>query len=336
MICTRLIYVLLCAGLLNTGCRSGASSTEQTDNGSVQTQEGPTIKVPAFDADKTYGYIKQQVDFGPRVPNTSAQLKCADWMELQLKASCDTVYRQQTQLLAGDKKTKLRCINLIGVINPNAKQRILLLAHWDSRPWADQDVANTNAPIDAADDGASGVAVLIGIANQIKANPLGNKDLGIDILLADVEDYGKSEWETNGNTSYALGTQYWAENPHVPNYTARAGILLDMVGGRNARFPLEGNSKQYAGNVQQEVWKAGSEAGYSSYFVYADGGTITDDHVPVLEILHIPTIDIIDLPTGTRTGFPAHWHTHNDNITAIDQSTLKAVGQTLLQYLYNQ
>jgi hypothetical protein len=246
---------------------------------------------------------------------------------------CDTVYRQETTLIAGDKKTKLRCINLIGVINPKATRRILFLAHWDSRPWADQDATNKKGAIDAADDGASGVAVLIELANRIKVDPLVNKDMGVDILLTDVEDYGKSEW---GDDSYALGTQYWAKNPHVPNYKAEGGILLDMVGGKNARFPLESISHQYAGSLQNEMWTAAAKAGFSSFFVYDQGGAITDDHVPVNNILKIPTIDIIDLPAGSPTGFPLHWHTHNDNMSIIDKSTLNAVGQSLLQFIYNR
>lgn len=319
--------------MLAGGC--GAGSTQQIAETAETATEGSAgqVKVPVFNADAAYSYIEQQVAFGPRTPGSKAQADCAAWMEQQLKSYCDTVYRQETQLTAGDKKTKLRCINLIGAINPKAKRRILFLAHWDSRPWADMDVAGKDKPIDAADDGGSGVAVLIGIASTLKANPLTNPDVGIDILLTDVEDYGKREW---GDDSYALGTQYWAHNPHVPDYTAQGGILLDMVGGKNARFPLEASSKQYAASLQNEIWAAARTAGYSSFFVYEDGGSITDDHVPVNEIRKIPTIDIIHLPAGSATGFPEHWHTHNDNMSVIDKSTLKAVGQTLLQFLYTQ
>lgn len=309
------------------------SGAEQTADNAAVASEAPAVAVPVFNVDSAYAYTAQQVAMGPRTPGSAAQLKCADWMHAKLKLYCDTVYRQEAVLTAGDKKTKLRCINLIGVINPQAPRRLLFLAHWDSRPWADQDVKDKDKPIRAADDGASGVAVLIEMANQLKLNPLTNKEVGIDILLTDVEDYGKSEW---GDDSYALGTQYWAHNPHVAGYKAEGGILLDMVGGKNARFPLEGISQQYAGNLQRDVWNAAGAAGFSSFFVFENGGTITDDHVPVNEILHIPTIDIIDLPKGSATGFPTHWHTHNDNMDIIDKSTIKAVGQTLLQFVYNR
>jgi glutaminyl-peptide cyclotransferase len=323
---TTMLSFLVTGTLLAYSCNSGTKDIQQeSDTTTAETTE-PQVKVPDFNADSAYSYIEQQVAFGPRTPGSEAQLKCADWMEARLKPFCDTVYRQQTQLLAGDKKTKLRCINLIGVIRPQAKRRILFLAHWDSRPWSDRDPVNKNKPVLAADDGASGVAVLIEVANALKSMPL-TADVGVDILLTDVEDYGKSEW---GDDSYALGTQYWAKNPHVPGYTAQGGILLDMVGGKNARFPLEGNSRQFAANLQNEVWAAANKAGFSSFFVYEEGGTITDDHVPVNEILKIPTIDIIDLPAGSATGFPAHWHTLNDNMSIIDKNTLKAVGQTLL------
>jgi hypothetical protein len=323
--------VLLLAALtvLGPGCSSPAGNPEATAPNSSQADVS-TSSVPSFNADSAYGYIASQVAFGPRVPGTEAQWNCAAWMEAELKQSCDTVYRQETSVTGGDQK-KLRCINLIGTINPNASRRILLLAHWDSRPWADQETPPSSQPIDGADDGASGVAVLLELSKIIKQHPLPH--VGIDILLTDVEDYGKTEW---GDDSYALGTQYWAMHPHVPGYHANAGILLDMVGARNARFPMEGYSQQHADGVLKEVWSAARKAGYSSYFVYENGGTITDDHVPVNTILHIPTIDIINLPSGSATGFGNHWHTRKDNLDIIDKNTLKAVGQTLLQYLYTR
>ncbi len=320
-------YVVLISG----GCNSSTSNTKDTVT-ETHTRSG-TITVPAFNAENAYAHIEAQVAFGPRVPGTIAQTQCAAWMKSKLQEYCDTVYVQQTQLTAGDKKTRLPCINLIGSFHPQAKTRILLLAHWDTRPWADRDSRDKDKPIDGADDGGSGVGVLLELARVIRENPLNNPDLGIDILLTDVEDYGKSEW---GDDSYALGTQYWTRNPHVAGYKAKAGILLDMVGGKNARFPMEGNSQQYAPGVLREVWAAAGQSGYSSYFVYEQGGSITDDHVPVNEIIKIPTIDIINLPAGSSTGFVNHWHTHEDNMTNIDKGTLKAVGQTLLQYLYTQ
>jgi glutaminyl-peptide cyclotransferase len=323
---------ILFASLVLMAACSSKNAQQAADNPSAveQAETPPKTSLPSFNADSAYQHISTQVAFGPRVPGSEAQLNCAAWMQAKLADYCDTVYRQQTTVTAGDGKTQLRCINIIGAINPQAKRRILLLAHWDSRPWADRDAVNKDKPIDAADDGASGVGVLIELARAIGEQPLPT-DIGVDILMTDVEDWGKAEW---GDDSYALGTQYWARNPHVTGYTAEAGILLDMVGAKDARFPIEGNSQRYARHVLVKVWQAASDAGFSNYFVYEPGGAITDDHVPINEIAKIPTIDIINLPKGSSTGFVSHWHTHHDNMDNIDRNTLKAVGQTLLQFLY--
>ncbi|MGN6569107.1 MAG: M28 family peptidase [Flavipsychrobacter sp.] len=323
-----LLYIAFGSALWATSCNNNKPATEQTSN-TEQQQEVKKIKVPDFNADTAYRYVEQQVAFGPRVPGTKAQEECAAWMEAKLKQACDTVYRQNAHVKGGDGKM-LPCINLIGSIHPKATKRILLLTHWDSRPWADMDTKDKDKPILAADDAGSGVAVLIELTDAIKANKLPDS-LGVDILLTDVEDYGKDNW---GENSYCLGTQYWANHPHVPGYTASFGILLDMVGARNAQFPLEGFSTQYAGNVQQQVWQAATTAGFSSYFPYAQGASIIDDHMFVNRIAHIPTIDIINLSTNSQSAFAPHWHTHQDNMDIIDKNTLKAVGQTLLQVIY--
>jgi len=321
-----LVYVSSIVLLWTSSCKNKPAEQQSTTTGQEEVKK---IKVPDFNADTAYKYVEQQVSYGPRVPGTKAQQACAAWMEAELKKACDTVYRQSTTVKGGDGKT-LPCINLIGCIHPKAEKRILLLTHWDSRPWADMDTKDKDKPILAADDAGSGVAVLIELADALKANKLPDT-LGIDILLTDVEDYGKDNW---GENSYCLGTQYWAHNPHVQGYTATFGILLDMVGARNAQFPMEGFSTQYANNVQQQIWQAASTAGYSSYFPFVQGATIIDDHIFVNRIAHIPTVDIINLSTNNQSAFAAHWHTHQDNMDIIDKNTLKAVGQTLLQVIY--
>ena len=321
-----LVIAALAVIIYSSSCNNGPDQ----DMPVADTATMPQVAVPGFNADSAYAHIEAQVAFGPRTPGSAAQRQCAAWMQQKLQAVCDTVYRQETTVVGWDSKN-LPCINLIGAIHPKAQRRILLLTHWDSRPWADNDVVNTDKPILAADDGASGVGVLIEIARILKGKPL-PENLGIDILFTDVEDYGKSG--TVENDSYCLGTQYWARHPHVPGYKAEYGILLDMVGGRNAQFPLEQLSAQYAGDVQRRVWEAANRAGYSSFFPFTQGGGITDDHKYVNELAHIPTIDIISLRNDQQNVFPAHWHTHNDNLSIIDKNTLKAVGQTLLQVLY--
>jgi len=148
-----------------------------------------------------------------------------------------------------------------------------------------------------------------------------------------VEDYGRSEW---GEDSYCLGTQYWAHHPHMAGYKADFAVLLDMVGARGAQFPMEGISTKYAGDIQQKVWQAAGNAGYSSYFPYVAAADITDDHVPVNRITGIKTVDIINLTPDVERPFAPHWHTHADAMDIIDKNTLKAVGQTLLQVVYEQ
>jgi len=284
--------------------------------------------LPDFNAQHAYQYIERQVAFGPRVPNSEAQEACARYLEQLLHTFADTVYRQETIIKAKDRK-KLRCINLVGAFNPQAQRRLLLLAHWDSRPWADRN--QKKKPVPAANDGASGVGVLLELAALLQQHRV-DSTLGIDILFTDVEDYGKAKW---GAESYGLGAQFWAYQPHVNGYQAFGGILLDMVGGKNARFALEAYAQKYAPRLQAAVWKAAETAGYQTYFVPEKEGFITDDHVFINGIAGIPTIDIIDLPANSGTGFVNYWHTTDDDMRNIDTATLKAVGQTLVQYLYS-
>ncbi|MCD6011058.1 MAG: glutamine cyclotransferase [Flavipsychrobacter sp.] len=321
------LTVFFCFALFVAAC--GEDAAEKKEDAPATATVEPTVNAPQFDADSAYDHIAKQVAFGPRTPGSQAQVQCAKWMQLKLAQYCDTVYRQEVKVTGGDSKS-LPCINLVGVINPGASKRILLLTHWDSRPWADQDVKDKDKPILAADDGGSGVGVLLEMARQIKAHGLSD-NIGIDILMTDVEDYGQTAW---GEKSYCLGTQYWARHPHIPGYTASFGILLDMVGAYGAQFPLEGISTHYASDIQQKVWQAASQAGYGGYFPLTTAMEITDDHVPINEITGIKTIDIINLSQDQEKVFPAHWHTHADAMPVIDKATLKAVGQTLLHFIY--
>lgn len=288
-------------------------------------------KSPVFNANVAYAHIEKQLSFGPRVPGTQAQRQCAQYIESEIRKYCDTVFVQSTTVTQAISNNQYPCINIIGSINPSAPYRVLLLAHWDTRPWADMDSVRKNQPIMGADDGASGVAVMLEVARAIKESKIKPADVGIDFLFVDVEDVGKTEWS---ELSYSLGTQYWAQNPHVAGYKANYGICLDMVGAKNAQFLLEGFSKHYAGDKQRNIWDIANRLGYGSFFLYADGGAITDDHVVVNEMAGIPCVDIINLQEGGSFG--KYWHTHNDDIDIIDKRTLKAVGQTVLQVLYEE
>ena len=321
-----------------------ASCGEKQPSGQPVPKDTPknTVVVPAFNADSAYQCVAQQTLFGPRVPETQAHADCAEWLTAKLTAYADTVIVQnfRTRLFNGkgiDGK------NIVAVFNPEAKKRIVLCSHWDSRPYADHDPdeANTHKPIDGANDGASGVGVLMECARMFKLQPLPEK-LGIDIVLFDLEDYGPHQeqamdyYEENANY-WALGSQYWSKNPHVYGYKAYYGILLDMVGGPNPNFPKEYYSQGYAAWVSNKVWHRASDLGYRQYFSNELGTMISDDHIPMNQVAGIPTIDIIDLqPNSINECFPDVWHTVNDNLEHIEKSTLGMVGDVLLHVVYEE
>ena len=340
---TKPIVLFALACLLATGsCR-----TKQNQSDATQTTDQPvqTVSAPAFNADSAYNYIDRQVKFGPRVPNTPAHVQTGNYLASKLKQFGCEVTEQSFIATTWDGK-KLNARNIIGSINPKAAKRIVLASHWDSRPHADQDPdkADQNKPVLAANDGASGVGILLELARTIQQS--GQKpNVGIDIVFFDAEDWGNGEKAVNdfekesGNQydyiGFCLGSRYWAKNLPKPGYSAYYGILLDMVGAKGATFAKEGFSMQFAPSVVNNVWQTASRAGYSQYFVDTPGGQITDDHIAPNTIAKIPMIDIIHTNIAAGGFFPA-WHTAEDNMSNIDRSTLKAVGQTLLQVLYNE
>lgn len=292
----------------------------------------------SFSADSAFLFCQQQCDFGPRVMNSEAHDRCGRWIAEKFRSYGMTVTEQKATL-EGYDGTPLQATNIIASYKPDAAARILLCAHWDSRPWADNDPdeANHRKPVMAANDGASGVAVMLEVARLLHQTD--SLQLGVDFICFDAEDWGVPQWseaEDPGDT-WALGAQYWAAHKHEPNYNARYGILLDMVGGEAARFYREGFSKQYANRIVNRVWAAAEVAGYGSYFPQRDGGGVTDDHVPVNEVAGIPCIDIIAYyPDCEQSSFGPTWHTVDDTMQHIDRNTLKAVGQTLLQVLFTE
>ena len=293
---------------------------------------------PAFCADSAYAFVKAQCDFGTRQMNSEGHERCAQWIVSKFEQYQCKVTTQKAQLKGYDG-TMLNATNIMAQYRPELSTRILLCAHWDSRPWADNDPdsANWRKPILAANDAASGVAVMIEIARLLNVEQL-PANLGIDFVCFDAEDWGTPLWyegEDPGDT-WALGAQYWAQN--LPQgYEARYGILLDMVGGQGAQFYQEGLSKQFAPEIVKKVWRAARQAGYGSYFPKKDGGSITDDHLPVNQHANIPTIDIIPYyPDCPQSSFGPTWHTLDDNLEHIDPSTLKAVGQTVVQTLWTE
>ncbi len=320
-------FVLLLASCTN-------KTPEQTPAGNTETSPKQVrAQAPEFNADSAFQYVKDQVDFGPRVPNTKAHEQCAGFLEKKLKSLGMSVTVQQGNVVNYAGKT-LKIKNIMGSFHPANTSRIILFSHWDSRHIADMDSVRKNEPIDGANDGASGVGVILEIARQLqKVSPA----IGVDVLFLDAEDTGEPNdmpREQHKEDSWCLGTQYWTKN--MPrNYRPRFGILLDMVGAKNPVFPMEGGSMQYAGDVVKKVWATAGDLGFSNLFVYTECPTLTDDHAYINRDAGIPTIDIVDYNPATRD-FGSYHHKHSDNINLIDRNTLKAVGQILLQVIYDE
>lgn len=327
-------YFALSSAILLFACASCGISNNKS--ASQQTEETTVVKAPDFDADSAYNYVKAQVDFGPRMPNTKKHAECGDYIAQKLAATGAKITNQYADVIAYDG-TVLKSRNIIGSFSPENKKRVLLFAHWDTRPWADndKDESKHHTPILGANDGASGVGALLEIARQIgKKAPT----IGVDIIFFDTEDYGTPQFYNGKDKeeSWCLGTQYWAKNPHVEGYSARFGILLDMVGGKGATFYRQ-PSDESADFVVKKVWDKANALGYGSYFINEEGGGITDDHIFVNRITKIPCIDIIPTDkSNPQGGFGSFWHTLDDNMNVIDRSTLKAVGQTILEVVYNE
>ncbi|MCM1005766.1 MAG: M28 family peptidase [Prevotella sp.] len=317
------IYLIL-AGVMacSSGNKVSDSNTEETAD--IIEESAIPAQTALFNADSAYYNVEKQVNFGPRVPGSASHKACGEWLAEQLGAKGSKVTIQDTLLHAFDG-TRLPTRNILGQFNPQKSDRILLVAHWDTRPWADQDPnpENRDKPVPGANDGASGVGVLLEVARVLGTAGV---DKGIDILFVDSEDYGSEGDEE----SWALGARAFVENPPIAGYKPERVILLDMVGGKGSTFRREMFSAYNAGNLLDAVWTAASRAGHSDLFVNHPGGGITDDHVEFLKA-GIPAIDIIAL---TDNGFLSTWHTLSDNMENIDREVLKAVGRTVLAYLY--
>lgn len=292
--------------------------------------------VPVFNADSAFVFVQKQVEFGPRVPGSEAWKNCSQYLSETLRRFGAEVIVQEGSARAWNGSI-LPIRNIIGSWQPDNKKRVMLCAHWDSRPYADwdPDPANHRKPIDGANDGASGVGVLLEIARLISES---QPNIGIDIIFFDTEDFGepKDDQSKLKEDNWGLGSQYWAKNPHKKGYYARFGVLLDMVGAKDAVFYQEGYSLQYAEWVVKKVWDTAHKIGYGHYFSYEKSNHVTDDHYYVNLHLGLPTIDIIHQDKTTPNGFFKYWHTVEDTIDKICKETLKAVGQTVVYVIYNE
>lgn len=314
------------------GCNMGGNSKLE------RSKSEATVNVPTFCADSAYSYIVSQCAFGPRVMNSEAHDSCAKYiMDKFASFGLDVISQDGETALYDGTRVKLK--NIIARYGGDKTDyRIMICSHWDSRPWADNDMdeANHHTPIDGANDGASGVGVMMEIARLLQNDSL---KVGIDFVCFDAEDCGTPQWADDGNNdaaTWCLGSQYWADNissavKDVSKY--KYGILLDMVGGNECSFLKEAYSMNCAPDVVNKIWNVANRLGYSNYFVNKNGGGVTDDHLQVNRA-GIPCIDIIATDVNGRQCFPLTWHTKDDNIHNINVQTLKAVGQTLINAIY--
>ena len=262
-----------------SGCKTGGRH-----EGGEQTSADTTFVGAEFDADTAFAYVERQVAMGPRVPGTEANARCAEMIVEELKRhGADTVMVQRGEVTAfnGDR---FPVANVMGSFNRGAGRRVLLLAYYDTRPWADNDDNPTNRalPIPGANDGASGVAVLLEVARQIGAK---HPAVGVDLLFVDGEDYGESAGFSNHDESWALGTQLWTRNmPYAPDALPDYAVLLDMVGGMGAKFHREYYSHQNAPDIVDRVWSIASRTGFGDRFPNLPGGAVVDDHLYVCSV----------------------------------------------------
>lgn len=326
----RIVVGSLMLLLLLERCTGGGKPNEVK-------QPERVVNVPPFNADSAFHFVNRQVQFGPRIPNSIAHIKSGDYLINTLKGYGAKVIVQEFTAPSYDGK-QLQLRNIIGSFFPEQKKRILLAAHWDTRPIADKDKENPTGAMDGANDGASGVGVLLEIARVLSLDSTIN--VGIDIILFDGEDWGVPEEvqsekipPQSWDSWWCMGSQYWSKNKHTSNYAAYYGILLDMVGAKNSQFFREGASLRYAPRIVAKIWDTAARLGYSDYFVKQDAHAITDDHIFVNELAKIPMVDIVHYQQGIGY-FGDYHHSQKDNMNLIGKETLEAVGATLLNVIY--
>lgn len=322
-------YLLLATVLLFTACGNDPLVPPSPAPASPPraTPKPGAKPVPRFDQDSAYSYVAAQVAFGSRVVNSVGHAATKEYLVNKLK-EFGAVVEEQDFTATAYTGTVLKATNIIGRYNPELPDRILLAAHWDTRHIADSDLEqNPTATVMGADDGASGVGVLLEIARQIG---LSTPDIGVDIVFFDAEDHGGP-----GNAeSWGLGSQYYAKN--ISGTKARYGVLLDMVGAEDATFAYEEYSRENAMPIIEKIWSIAHALPYGKYFPKRNGGAVLDDHFFVMRHAGIPMVDIINHRKDTETGFVAHWHTGEDNLDKISKSTLQAVGQVVTALVYRE
>lgn len=323
----RLIVVLVAGILLSCGGKNEKKEEKQSKR---------FIKVPVFNSDSAYQFVAKQVAFGPRIPNSPSHRKAGDYFIAKFREYKAVTSIQEFDATSFDGQ-KLFLRNIIASYFPEKTKRILLAAHWDTRPFADKDLQQPSAKFDGANDGGSGVGVLLEVARALASNA--PPDVGVDIILFDGEDWGETETVVRSrppqglDSWWCLGSQYWSKHPHKPHYSAYYGILLDMVGAKGAHFFQEGHSLEFAPKIVEKIWSTASRLGYSSIFVRQKEAPITDDHLYINGMARIPTADIVHFDPVLGYFGDFH-HSKKDNLSLISKETLDAVGTVLLNVVY--
>ncbi len=273
-----------------------------------------------FNKERAFKYLKQQCNFGPRYPGSENHKKMRDFLVAELRQYTNRVKTQPFMAVNYLENKRAQGFNVIASFG-EGKTELILCAHWDSRPKADHDpsAANRDKPMPAANDGASGVAVLLEIARYLKTTP---PPIPVDIVLFDAEDMGREAHENE----FLQGSRFFAENISY-SYKPSAAILLDMVGDRELQFYVEENSKKFAPDVVDRIWSIAERLGFPE-FVRKTRYAMTDDHIPLIKT-GIPAVDIIDFD------YP-YWHTIEDTPDKCSPESLEKVGRVLLQYIYGE
>lgn len=320
---TLLLSLFVILGL--TACEGDNSKIK------LKPQEKTKVRIPKFDGQAAKVFVDKQVAFGPRVPNSEGHKKCKEWLVSTFQ-SFGAKVQEQDFTATSFNNIELNGTNIIARYNPEVKERVILAAHWDTRPFADKDPdqLKQSDPILGADDGGSGVGVLLEIAKNLQAHPI---PMGVDLILFDAEDYGDDKGEDVN--SWGLGSQHWAKNPHLSVQDVKYGILLDMVGAKGAKFYQEGFSLQNAGPLVRKIWDLARLMKKDQLFINQKSPPVIDDHFFVMKYFGMPMVDIINRPSD-EFGFGKHWHTHGDNMEVIDANVLGAVGQVVTAVIYKE
>jgi len=294
-------------------CALAACKGDAKEGSAAQRSARPTATTTGFSGSSAYSYAKAQVDFGPRVPGSSAAKKAGDWIIEQMQRRADTVIVQSfTYTTADGKKLALR--NILARFRTDLPERVLYLTHWDSRPISESATteAEKKMPVPGANDGASGVGMFVALGDILRKT---KPTVGVDLLFTDGEDYGQFG---PPEVDVLIGSKYFAAHLPSPNYKPLYGVLWDMIGDKDLRIPYEMNSFQQAPEVVSRVWQTAADLGYSDVFVQESGGLITDDHVPLLNA-GLRVIDVIDLTYAPH-------HTPYDTMDKISARSLAIVG----------